>query len=148
MKPVLSTSGITHLYSQRKVERSQGKDFFGEKNWVVLAFSLPLTYKGYWGREILSSLQLKREELQGCPTGVKSEAWYRPKKTKERLSSLDWESGEGQGCACLPMTGTGMCEFPQGPVDSQKEAASCYCNGDTRQENCLCKSKRATEGLY
>ena len=101
-------------YGRKEWKRPEGEGFFGERNWIVMAFPLPLTYESQWdggGGGVPPSCQPEREGLKGdsleAPRGPVW-IWHMPKKAKsERLWPWGWRSrGEGQGSALSLMTRT------------------------------------------
>lgn len=111
-------------------------------------FPLPSPTRDTGGGKFFPPFSPKERNFKGAQqgsnlkpdTGLRKQkrGWSHWTEKVERDRAVHVHRWQGQGCV----------SFPKDQVDSQKEAASCYCNGDTRQENCLCKSKRAREGLY
>ena len=108
-------------YGRKEWKRPEGEGFFGERNWIVMAFPLPLTYESQWdgGGGFLPPVNPKERDLKGTVWrlhGVQSESDTCPRKQKVRDCGHGAEGAEERGRALHFhwWQGQGNGEFSQG----------------------------------
>ena len=130
-------------YRRKGWKRPEGKSFFGEKKWVIVAFPLPLIYESQWDRAFLPPVNPKERDFKGTAWRLHSgPGWIlihaQESKKWETVALGLREQRRGTGlCTFTDDKDKEMVSFPKGQVDPQEEGCLVIPSQDSKHENCF-----------
>ena len=117
-------------YRRKGWKRPEGEGFFGERNWIVAVFPLPITYESQWdgaGGAVPPSCQpqregLKRDSLE-APQGSSLNLIHAQESKKWETVAMGMkEQRRGAGlCTFTDDKDKEMVSFPKGWMNPQEE---------------------------